>query len=86
MKFVIFIEKRKNRTKIEKISYKFEKNLRNDQRKFDYFQKNRKTESDTTETSRPIRSAPILMEQNFGFDNWASLSPVVRSSSLLSQR
>ena len=46
----------KNRTKVEKISKKIEKNLRNNQRKFDYFQKNRKTESGTTEKSRPIRA------------------------------
>ena len=52
-----FFERRgKNRTKVEKISKKIEKNLRKDQRKFDYFQKNRKTESGTTEKSRPIRA------------------------------
>ena len=37
---MLFLYRReKNRTKVVKISYKFEKNLRNDQRKFDYFQK-----------------------------------------------
>ena len=53
---VISIEKREKQNKIWKISKKIEKSLRNDQRKFDYFQKNRKTESGTTEKSRPIRA------------------------------
>ena len=56
MKCVIFIEKREKQNKSRKNKLKFEKNLRNDQRKFDYFQKNRKTESGTTEKSRPIRA------------------------------
>ena len=50
---MLFLYRReRNRTKVEKISKKIEKNLRNDQRKFDYFQKNRKTESGTTQGMR----------------------------------
>ena len=49
MKCVIFIEKKEKQNKSRKNKLKFEKNLRNDQRKFDYFQKNIKIESGTTE-------------------------------------
>ena len=52
----IFIEKREKQNKSRKKGKKIEKNLKTDQRKFDYFQKNRKTESDTTAKSQPIRA------------------------------